>query len=276
MRATTAILVTLALALTTSALACDKGNAAGEAPQAKAADDEAAAPAAAGKTTEPAETEAPAEEQPAPAANKEPAAPAPAAAPAAAANPALLDPSKATEQAPASYKVEFETTAGDFEVEVTREWSPRGADRFYNLVKVGYYDGCAFFRVIKGFMGQFGLHGDPKITSVWRNARIDDDPVKQSNTRGMITFATAGPDTRTTQLFINFGNNKNLDGMGFSPFGKISGDGMSVVDAIHNGYGEGAPRGTGPSQGLIQQQGNAYLKAKFPNLDYIKTARLVE
>ena len=189
---------------------------------------------------------------------------------------ALTNPALATKKAPATYKVKFQTTKGTFVVKVAREWAPLGADRFYNLVKIGFYDDIALFRVIKGFMAQFGIHGDPAVSRVWKQAQIKDDPVKSTNIKGRITFATAGPNTRTTQLFINFGNNKNLDGMGFSPFGKISGDGMSVVDAIHNGYGEGAPRGTGPSQGLIQQQGNAYLKAKFPNLDYIKTARLVE
>ncbi len=191
-------------------------------------------------------------------------------------NPALMDPSKATETAPNEYKVKFETTAGDFTAKIHRDWAPQGADRFYNLVKIGYYDNIAFFRVIDGFMAQFGLHGNPDITAKWRNARIDDDPVKESNTRGRLTFATAGPNTRTTQLFINFGNNASLDRQGFAPFGEIVDGGMEVVDKIHSGYGEGAPRGRGPSQSKIQQEGNEYLKQGFPELDYIKSATIVE
>lgn len=183
---------------------------------------------------------------------------------------ALQDPTKATLTAPATYKAKFATTKGDFEVEVTREWAPNGADRFYNLVKLGFYKDIAMFRVIPGFMAQFGIHGDPAVSAIWRNARIADDPVKASNTRGMITFATAGPNTRTSQLFINFGDNTQLDGMGFAPFGKVVGDGMKVVDAIFSGYGEGAPRGKGPLQGRVQQEGNRYLKADFPEMDYIK------
>ena len=197
----------------------------------------------------------------------------------------LKDPSKATLKAPATFKAKFDTTAGEFTVEVTREWAPLAADRFYNLVKAGYYTDIAFFRVIDGFMAQFGLHGDPSVGAVWRNAKIKDDPVGNvSNLRGTLTFATAGPNTRTTQLFINFGNNANLDitsgpgapKAGFAPFGKITGDGMSVVDKIYKGYGEGAPRGRGPSQGTIQAQGNKYLKEKFPKLSYIKTVTLVK
>ncbi|MGD9502389.1 MAG: peptidylprolyl isomerase, partial [Methyloceanibacter sp.] len=158
---------------------------------------------------------------------------------------------------------------------VHRERAPRGADRFYNLVKNGFYDNARFFRVIEGFMVQFGINGDPNIASVWRNADIKDDPVKASNERGTITFATAGPDTRTTQVFINFGNNAPLDGQGFAPFGKVV-SGMEVVDQLYNGYGEGAPHGNGPDQGRIQSQGNAYLEQDFPKLDFIKTATIVE
>lgn len=190
-------------------------------------------------------------------------------------DPALLDPSKATEQAPDQYKVKFETTAGDFVVEVHRDWAPKGADRFYNLVKHGYYDDAAFFRAIEGFMVQFGIHGQPEVNKVWREAKIEDDPVKESNKPGYITFATSGKDSRTTQVFINFGDNKNLDGMGFAPFGKVV-DGMDAVNEIHTGYGEGAPRGRGPAQPLLQSQGNEYLKKQFPELDYIKNAEIVE
>ena len=130
-----------------------------------------------------------------------------------------------------------------------------------------------FFRVIEGFMVQFGINGDPKISAVWRDANIQDDPVKQSNMRGNVTFATAGPNTRTTQVFINFGNNVGLDEQGFSPFGKVV-SGMDVVDSLYNGYGEGAPGGQGPNQGQIQTQGNAYLEKDFPKLDYIKKATI--
>src|SRR5580700_7276709 len=135
--------------------------------------------------------------------------------------PAYADPSKLTDKAPDDFKAVFHTTKGDFTVEVTRSLAPNGADRFYNLVKSGFFTDIAFFRVIPGFMCQFGIHGDPNISSKWMNANIQDDPVKGSNTRGAITFATAGPNTRTTQLFINFSDNGNLDGMGFSPFGKV-------------------------------------------------------
>ncbi|MCO4770239.1 MAG: peptidylprolyl isomerase [Deltaproteobacteria bacterium] len=190
-------------------------------------------------------------------------------------HPALLDPSKATEQAPAKYTVKFETTKGDILIDVTREWSPNGADRFYNLVKIGYYDNdIAMFRVISGFMAQFGIHGDPAVNTVWRAAKIDDDPVKGSNTAGMVTFAMAGPNTRTTQIFMNLVDNKNLDAMKFSPFGKVQN--MDVLGTIHSGYGEGAPRGRGPHQGMVQSKGNQYLQANFPDLDYIKKASIVE
>jgi peptidyl-prolyl cis-trans isomerase A (cyclophilin A) len=188
--------------------------------------------------------------------------------------PDLTDPDKLKEKAPESFKVKFETTKGNFTVEVTRSLSPNGADRFYNLVRSGYFKDVAFFRVIPGFMCQFGIHGDPKISAAWHKAQIPDDPVKSSNTRGAVTFAMAGPNTRTTQLFISFGDNSRLDSMGFSPFGKVT-EGMDVVDKINGEYGEGAPRGRGPDQGRIQTDGNAYLKKDFPNLDYLKSATVV-
>ncbi len=187
----------------------------------------------------------------------------------------LLDPPHATEQAPDRFRVRFETTKGPFVIEVTRAWAPRGADRFYNLVRVGYYDDVSFFRVIENFMVQFGIHGDPAVNAAWRQARIPDDPVTQSNKRGMVTYAMAGPDTRTTQLFINFRDNAGLDGQGFSPFGRVV-EGLSVVDSLYSGYGEGAPSGAGPEQGRAQGEGNAYLKSRFPKLDFVKTARLVK
>jgi peptidyl-prolyl cis-trans isomerase A (cyclophilin A) len=186
----------------------------------------------------------------------------------------LKKPDSLTETAPATYKVKFDTSAGVFVIEVTRAWAPLGADRFYNLVKNGFYDDCRFFRVIQGFMVQFGIHGDPAMMNVWRGARIGVDPVKQSNKRGFITYAMGGsPDTRTTQVFINFGDNTNLDGMGFAPFGKVT-TGMDVVDKIYSAYGEGAPSGKGPMQSRLQQEGNAYLLKDFPKLDYIKKATI--
>jgi peptidyl-prolyl cis-trans isomerase A (cyclophilin A) len=186
---------------------------------------------------------------------------------------ALKNPGALKEKAPETYKVDFDTSKGKFVVEVTRAWAPNGADRFYNLVKNGFYDDTRFFRVISGFMVQFGIHGDPAISGAWRMARIPDDPVKESNKRGYITFATAGPNTRTTQVFINFGNNAGLDSQGFSPFGHVI-SGMDVVDKLYSQYGEGAPNGRGPNQAQIQAQGNAYLTKDFPQMDYIKTATI--
>jgi peptidyl-prolyl cis-trans isomerase A (cyclophilin A) len=185
----------------------------------------------------------------------------------------LANPAALTEKAPASYKARFDTSKGVVVVDVRREWSPNGADRFYNLVKNGFYDDTRFFRVVSGFMVQFGINGDPRIAGAWRMAGIKDDPVKQSNKRGYITFATAGPNTRTTQVFINFADNAGLDGQGFSPFGQVT-SGMNVVDALYSGYGEGAPRGRGPDQGRIQQEGNEYLTRDFPRLDYVKKATI--
>ena len=190
-------------------------------------------------------------------------------------HPGLLDPSLANETAPDLFQARLETTKGDVVVEVHREWAPRGADRFYNLVKIGYFQDIAYFRVVGGFMAQFGIHGDPNVSAKWRSAGFADDPVKHSNLRGTITFATSGPNSRTVQLFINYTDrNAGLDGQGFSPFGQVI-SGMEVVDSLYNGYGDGPPSGPGPDQGQIQKQGNAYLKANFPNLDYIKKATLV-
>lgn len=178
------------------------------------------------------------------------------------------------QKAPEMFQVRFETTEGDFIVEARRDWAPRGVDRFYNLVREGFFDGAHFFRVIEGFMAQFGIPGDPQVAAAWREARIEDDPVRASNTRGRISFATAGPGTRTTQLFINYGDNARLDAMGFAPIGEVV-EGMDVVDALHAGYGEGAPGGRGPDQGRIQQEGSAYLERAFPELDLIRRAELL-
>ena len=191
-------------------------------------------------------------------------------------NPALLDPSLATDQAPESYRVKLETTKGDVVIEVQREWAPNAADRFYNLVKIGYYDGTRFFRVIDGFMAQVGMHGDPAVQAAWADASIPDDPVTHANTRGAVTFAAkASPNSRTTQIFINYGDNSYLTRYGaFAPFGMVI-EGMEVVDSLYSGYGDGAPQGKGPSQAELTRRGNAYLDESFPKLDAIVHATLV-
>lgn len=213
----------------------------------------------------PQEKEAPAPSSPQTSAPAQPPAPASA---------GLMSPQTATEQAPATFNAKFATTKGEFVIKVERAWAPRGADRFYNLVKLGYYDGAPFFRVVKGFMVQLGIHADPAVSAKWREARIPDDPMGvKSNTRGMVTYATAGPGTRTSQIFINYGNNAGLDGQGFTPFGQVV-SGMDVVDNLYGGYGDGPPMGSGPDQGALQTQGAAYTKANFPQMDYVKTARV--
>ncbi len=186
-----------------------------------------------------------------------------------------MNPAEANETAPDTFQVLFDTTKGEFTIEVTRAWAPNGADRFYNLVRRGYYDDVRFFRVLSGFMAQFGISGDPELSTIWREARIPDDTVAESNRRGYVSFATSGANTRTTQMFINYGNNSGLDSQGFSPFGRVT-DGMDVVDDLYSGYGEGAPSGRGPSQQLLQSQGNPYLIENFPDLDYINQATIVE
>ncbi len=189
-------------------------------------------------------------------------------------NAALKNPSSLKERAPAVYRVKFDTSAGVFEVEVHTDWAPNGADRFYNLVKNGFYDNCRFYRVVSNFMVQFGMHGDPSVNRVWAAARIPADRVTQGNNRGMMTFAmAAAPDTRTTQVFINFKDNSGLNRQGFAPFGKIV-SGMDVVDKIYGGYGDGPPKGRGPAQDRITAEGNAYLTKNFPRLDYIKKATI--
>ncbi|MCL2449133.1 MAG: peptidylprolyl isomerase [Polyangiaceae bacterium] len=190
-------------------------------------------------------------------------------------HPALLDVSKASEKAPSTYKAKFTTSRGEFVVEVHRDWAPNGADRFYNLVKLGFYDDTRFFRAISGFMVQFGINGDPAVNAKWQEANIPDDAVSQSNKPGFISFAQRGtPNSRSTQVFINYGDNKNLDGMRFAPFGQVV-KGTDVVQSLYQGYGEGAPRGAGPDQGRIQAQGNAYLDSQFPKLDAIKHAEIM-
>jgi len=185
--------------------------------------------------------------------------------PAAASHASLLNPAALTAKAPAQFRVRFTTSAGDFIVQVHRDWAPVGTDRFYNLVRHGFFTNASFFRVVPGFVVQFGLNADPGINKVWEQAKIQDDPVKQTNKRGTLVFATAGPNTRTTQLFINFGDNNRLDSMGFAPFGEVVA-GMDIVDKIYAGYGEQ------PRQDLITAQGDAYISKSFPRIDKIRFA----
>ena len=187
---------------------------------------------------------------------------------AAAPRPSLLNPASLTAKAPAVFKVRFTTSAGDFVVQVHREWAPLGADRFYNLARRGFFTNATFFRVVPGFVVQFGLSPDPAINQAWQEAKIHDDPVTQSNKRGTLVFATSGPDSRTTQLFINFADNSRLDHMGFAPFGEVI-EGMDVVDKLYPDYGEQ------PDQGSIREQGDAYISQNFPKIDKIKSARII-
>lgn len=189
----------------------------------------------------------------------------------------LLNPDmdELNQPAPETFKIKFETSKGNFFIEVNRAWSPFGADRLYHLVNNHFYDDVRFFRVIDGFMAQFGFHGNVEVSKIWSAMTFPDDPVIQSNKRGFVSFAKSNlPNSRSTNLFINYGDNSRLDGYGFSPVGQVI-EGMEVVDLLYNGYGEGAPSGMGPSQEKIHAEGNAYLNKEFPKLDYIKTARVV-
>lgn len=177
--------------------------------------------------------------------------------------------------APAEFRVKVETTKGDLVLQVTREWAPKGADRFYSLVKNGYYDECRFYRVLPKYVAQFGIHGTPAIAAKWKEAPIDDDPVKQKNLRGRITFAKGGPNTRTTNLFISLKDNTSLDSQGFAPIGEVA-EGMDVADQLFAGYGDGAPKGRGPSQKRIYEEGNAWLQKDFKDLDFVKSAKLID
>ncbi len=191
-------------------------------------------------------------------------------------NPLLRpDPKAERVAAPDTFVVRFETSRGPFDVQFVRGWAPRGADRVYYLVRSGFYDQTRFFRVIPGFVAQFGASGDPAVNRVWERRTIADDPVRQVNLRGTVSFATAGANTRTTQLFVNVSNNARLDRLGFAPVGRVV-DGLGrVVDSLYGGYGEGAPRGRGPDQDRIAAEGNAYLTREFPRLDVVRTARVV-
>lgn len=187
----------------------------------------------------------------------------------------LLYPARFKETAPNEFRAQFTTSKGEFVVEVHRDWAPIGADRFYNLVKAGFYDDVRIYRVLKGFMVQFGLNGDPLVNAQWKNKVLVDDPVKESNKRGRMTFAKGGPTSRTTEVFINYRDNPDLDGRGFSPFGEVV-EGMDVVDAFYAAYGDGPPRGEGPYQAMVVARGNAYLDATFPDLDRIEQAVIAE
>jgi peptidyl-prolyl cis-trans isomerase A (cyclophilin A) len=182
----------------------------------------------------------------------------------------LRTPSQLTEKAPETFKAKFDTSKGVIVIEVHRDWAPLGADRFYNLVKNGFYDGCRFFRVLDGFMAQIGMNGDPSIQRVWGNANFKDDPVKGSNKRGYVTFAKASaPNSRSTQFFINYGDNSRLDADGFAPFGQVV-TGMDLVDMLYKGYGSSNV----PDQGRITAEGNTYLMKEYPKLDFIKKATI--
>jgi peptidyl-prolyl cis-trans isomerase A (cyclophilin A) len=186
--------------------------------------------------------------------------------------PGLDDPTKHTAKAPETFKVQFETSKGNFTIAVTRKWSPLGADRFYNLVRAGFFTDVIFFRVVPDFVVQFGIHGNPKFAGKWLEANIDDDTVVASNKRGYITYAkSSAPNSRSTQLFINLKDNTRLDQMGFSPFGQVV-SGMEVVDKLYGGYGEQVTQ----LQGEIAQQGNKFLEKNFPELDKIKKATIVK
>lgn len=190
-------------------------------------------------------------------------------------HPALRDPSKARERAPEGFSVRFETSAGPLDFECQRKNAPNGVDRFYNLVKAGFFKDIAFFRVVKDprpFVIQFGIHGDPSISAVWRDATLPADPVVKANTRGTLTFAQAGsPDSRTTQLFVNLADNSQLDKMGFAPICEVTGDGMSTLDRVNGQYGE-APSS---QQSRIQRDGNEFLRSEFPALDYISSGSVL-
>jgi len=186
----------------------------------------------------------------------------------------LTRPAAFTERAPAVYKASFDTSKGTFVVEVRRAWAPLGADRFYNLVKSGFYDDSRFFRIIDSALVQAGMHGDPKVQAAWASATIPDEPAKESNRRGTVVLASAGPDTRSTQFFINLADNsRSLDRQHVAPIGRVV-SGMDIVDSLYSGYGDGAPRGSGPDQSQIRAEGNAYLLKNFPKLDYIRHASI--
>jgi peptidyl-prolyl cis-trans isomerase A (cyclophilin A) len=183
-------------------------------------------------------------------------------------------PADTDSRAPSVFLTRFETSKGPFVIETRRAWAPRGADRFHQLVRSGFFDNTRFFRVVTSFMVQFGVSGDPEVNAAWEKLTIPDDSVTQSNRRGFVSFAMAGPDTRTTQIFINLIDNTRLDEMGFAPFGQVV-EGMAVVDSLFADYGDGPPSGFGPDQTRLMREGNAYLEREFPKLDFVRTARII-
>ncbi|MDF1504555.1 peptidylprolyl isomerase, partial [Roseisolibacter sp. H3M3-2] len=187
----------------------------------------------------------------------------------------LLNPDPVVETAPDTFVVRFETTQGPFQVQFIRAWAPRGADRVYYLVRSGFYDSTRFFRVLPRFVAQWGAHGNPAVNKIWESRTFPDDPVRQANVRGTVSFATAGPNTRTTQLFVNLAGNGRLDRLGFAPVGRVIGGLSQVVDSLHSGYGEGPPRGKGPDQDKLAAQGNLYLQRDFPRLDFVLSTQVV-
>src|SRR5262245_8097688 len=228
-------------------------------------------PAACGKTEAPPEVKSdPPKASASSAAARPPAAPSPPLG-----GNALYHPEWAKEKAPEKFKAKFTTTKGDFVIEVTRSWAPNGAGRFYNLVKLGFYDGTKFYRAVEGFMVQWGINGDPSVNGAWYKAYIQDDPVVKGNKRGFVNFATAGKDQRTTQVCVNLSDkNTRLDSEGFAAFGEVV-EGMKVVDSLFKGYGDGPPQGKGPKQARIQSEGDAYLEKEFPKLDAVKEAKIL-
>jgi peptidyl-prolyl cis-trans isomerase A (cyclophilin A) len=179
-----------------------------------------------------------------------------------------------TEPAPEVFQVKLSTSKGDVVIEVHRAWAPIGADHFHTLVQTGFYDGARFFRVLRGFVVQFGINGDTATNRIWNNAPLPDDAVKEHNTKGMVTYAMSGPHSRTTQLFINMDDNSGkLDKQGFAPFGRVI-SGLTAAEFLYDGYGEMAPMGSGPDPTQIEAQGNEYLLSKFPRLDFIKRAAI--
>lgn len=189
--------------------------------------------------------------------------------------PELLLPAVARQEAPPVFKVRFETTKGAFVVQSTREWAPNGSDRLFNLVRVGYFNDVAFYRAVDKFIIQFGVYGDPEINALWSEAVIRDDPAGQPNRRGTIAFAQEGPNSRTTQLFVNLSDNDELNDTGFVPIAEVV-EGMDVVDSLYTGYGELHPKGEGPRPFLLGRLGNTYLERQFPELDYIRKASFVQ
>ena len=185
----------------------------------------------------------------------------------------LLQPSRFAATAPERFRVRFETSEGEFVVAARRDWAPLGVDRFYNLVRGGFFDDSRVYRAVDGFVAQFGLNGDPYVNQAWKTEFLVDDPVTQTNRRGTVTFAKGGRHSRTTEIFVNLRDNPQLDENGFAPIGEVV-EGLEVADAFYTAYGDGPPRGEGPYQAMVEARGNAYLDADFPELTRIERATL--